>query len=74
MSSARTPRNIRQQEAIRALVRAGGVERRAKGGHRAVTMANGHTVPVPSGRLKTGTLNAIVKQAGLTMGQFIDLL
>jgi predicted RNA binding protein YcfA (HicA-like mRNA interferase family) len=37
-------------------------------------MPNGHTVPVPSGILKPGTLNAIVKQAGLTMTEFTNLL
>jgi predicted RNA binding protein YcfA (HicA-like mRNA interferase family) len=37
-------------------------------------MPNGNTVPVPTGILKPGTLNAIVKQAGLTMTEFIALL
>jgi predicted RNA binding protein YcfA (HicA-like mRNA interferase family) len=37
-------------------------------------MPNGNTVPVPSGVLRMGTLNAIVKQAGLTMSEFIELL
>jgi predicted RNA binding protein YcfA (HicA-like mRNA interferase family) len=70
----RTPRNLKQREVIRALVRAGGIERHARGGHRAVTMPNGHTVPVPSGTLKVGTLSGIVKQSGLTMSEFVALL
>jgi hypothetical protein len=37
-------------------------------------MPKGNTVPVPSGVLKTGTLSGIVKQAGLTMSEFVALL
>ena len=37
-------------------------------------MPNGHTVPVPSGILKPGTLNAIVKQSGLTMAESLNLI
>jgi predicted RNA binding protein YcfA (HicA-like mRNA interferase family) len=70
----RTPRSVKQTEVIKALVRAGGVERRARGGHRAVVMPNGNTVPVPSGTLKVGTLSGIVKQSGLTMREFVALL
>ena len=69
-----TPRNVKQVEAIRALMRAGGFERKAKGGHRAIKMPNGNTIPVPTGVIKPGTLEAIVKGAGLTMDEFIKLL
>ena len=74
MTTGRTPRNVRQQQAIRALVRAGGVERKAKGGHRVLKMPNGKPVAVPTGVITVGTLNAIVETAGLTMEEFVDLL
>ena len=50
------------------------MERRSKGGHRAVKMPNGNTVPVPTGTLKPGTLESIVRGAGLTMDEFVALL
>ena len=73
---ARAPRGLRQAEVIRALVRAGGKEdrRAGNGSHRRVTMPNGVKVFVPAGRLKVGTLQAIVRQAGLEMGDFMRLL
>ncbi|MPZ49647.1 MAG: addiction module toxin, HicA family [Dehalococcoidia bacterium] len=69
-----TPKNVKQVEAIRALIRAGSAERRSKGGHRAVKMPNGNTVPIPTGTIKPGTLEAIVKGAGLSMEEFVRLL
>ena len=72
----RTPRNVRQVQAIRALVRAGGVENRraGRGSHVRITMPNRARVTIPGGVLKPGTLEAIVKQAGLTMDEFTNLL
>jgi hypothetical protein len=37
-------------------------------------MPNGAKVFVPTGVLKTGTLIAIVRQAGLTLDEFVALL
>jgi predicted RNA binding protein YcfA (HicA-like mRNA interferase family) len=68
------PRDVKQRELIRALIRAGGVERKSKGGHRTIKMPNGNTIPVPTGTIKVGTLAGIVKQADLTMDEFINLL
>jgi predicted RNA binding protein YcfA (HicA-like mRNA interferase family) len=68
------PRNVRQAEAVRAFVRAGGVERRGKGGHRVVKMPNGHIVSLPTGVIKAGLLNSEVKESGLTVDGFVELL
>jgi predicted RNA binding protein YcfA (HicA-like mRNA interferase family) len=70
------PRNVSQTQAIRALVRAGGVEvaRRGKGSHRLVKMPNGQRLTVPDGIIKVGTLGDLIKEAGLTVEEFIKLL
>jgi len=72
----RLPRDLKQEEVIRALVRASGtaVVRRGKGSHRVVLMPNGKRLTVPAGVLKVGTLSDLVKESGLTMDQFVDLL
>ena len=70
----RTPRDLKQVEVIRALIRAGGNERRGRGGHRFIKMPNGNTIPVPTGIIKPKTLESIVKGAGHTMDEFIELL
>ena len=62
---------------IAALIRAGFVVLRQKGSH--VFLKNSITrkvtsVPMHSGTLKKGTLLAIIKQAGLTLQQFLKLL
>jgi predicted RNA binding protein YcfA (HicA-like mRNA interferase family) len=76
MTSARLPRNLRQEQVVRALVRAGGVPDKAagKGSHFRVTMPNKVRVFVPAGRIKTGTLAAIIRQAGLSGEEFDALL
>jgi predicted RNA binding protein YcfA (HicA-like mRNA interferase family) len=43
----RGPTNVRQAEAIRAFVRAGGVLREGKGSHQIVKMPNGKIVSLP---------------------------
>ena len=72
MTSSRLPRGVRQEQAVRALVRAGGLDDKSagKGSHHKVTMLNGARVFVPAGVLKLGTLSAIIKQAGLTVDEF----
>jgi hypothetical protein len=70
----RAPRNVRQPEAIRAFVRAGGVFRKTRGGHQAVKMPNGHIVSLPTGIIKVGLLQSEVRKSGLTMEQFLELL
>jgi predicted RNA binding protein YcfA (HicA-like mRNA interferase family) len=66
--------NIRQAEALRAFVRAGGVQRQGKGSHQIVKMPNGKIVSLPHGILKQGLLEAEIRKAGLTISEFIELL
>jgi hypothetical protein len=37
-------------------------------------MSNGKRLTVPAGILKVGTLSDLVKESGITMDEFIDLL
>ena len=69
------PRDIRQDAAIRAFTRAGGreIQRRGKGSHRVVSMPNSHRVVLPV-RLKPGLLQDMIKQAGLSVEEFLDRL
>lgn len=70
--------SVRGPEAIKALERIGFVQVRQKGSH--VTLKKeGHasivTVPVHGNKpLKKGTAEAVAKQAGLSVQQFLDLL
>ena len=70
------PRDVKQEEAIRAPVRAGGIEdsRRGKGSHRRVTMPNRVKLTIPGGTLRPGTLGQIIRNSGLTVEEFVDLL
>lgn len=67
----------RSREVIAALRKAGFSVDHHTGGH-AVLYRPGHpnpvTVPVHPGDLKHGTLRRIIKDAGLTVEQFADLL
>ena len=55
-------RNVKGQDAVKALVKAGGSVRPGKGDHVNIKMPNGQiiTIPVPKG-LKIGLLKAAVK-------------
>ena len=66
-------RNVRQDEAVRAFVRLGGIERRGKGSHRVVNM-NGRNLSIPYGVLKTGLLRYLIRQAGLAVHEFHEAL
>jgi predicted RNA binding protein YcfA (HicA-like mRNA interferase family) len=72
----RVPRDIPQQQAIRALVRLGGVEvpARGKGSHRSVLMPNGFNAVLPYGKLKTGLLADQLKGSEITVEAFIEAL
>jgi predicted RNA binding protein YcfA (HicA-like mRNA interferase family) len=68
-------RGIKGKEAIKAFVKAGGIERSGKGDHINVKMPNGQIVTMPSSReLKIGLLKAALKKAGLTEEEFLRLL
>lgn len=66
-------RNIRQDDAVKAFCRLGGVERRGKGSHRVVTL-NGQPLIVPKGILKIGLLKTLIKQAGVSEEEFSEAL
>ncbi len=70
--------SITSRQCIRALERAGFLLKRIKGSHHHYThpVHHGRVVPVPihGGDLKKGTLRSIIKQAGMTVEEFVDLL
>jgi predicted RNA binding protein YcfA (HicA-like mRNA interferase family) len=68
---------VNGSECIRALQKAGFVIKRQKGDHVIMKRANPSArVTVPNHRkdLKPGTLHEIIKEAGLTVDEFIQLL
>jgi hypothetical protein len=67
-------RNIRQDEAAKAFLRLGGVERRTKKNYRMIRMPNGQLIVLPGGVLKTGLLRAQIKRADLTETEFQEAL
>ncbi|MBI4236475.1 MAG: type II toxin-antitoxin system HicA family toxin [Chloroflexi bacterium] len=70
---SRSLRNVRQEEAVRAFVRLGGIERRGKGSHRVVNI-NGRNLSIPHGILKVGLLTSLIKMAGVSTEEFLDAL
>jgi predicted RNA binding protein YcfA (HicA-like mRNA interferase family) len=59
-------RGIEGKVAIKAFVKAGGVERKGKGDHANVKMPNGQLVTIPrSQELKNGLLRAAIKKREL---------
>ena len=68
-------RGIRGEEAVRAFVRMGGVERGGKGDHVNIKMPNGRIITIPGrGELKIGLLKDAIKKAGLNEEQFLEML
>jgi len=73
--AGRQLRGINGEEAVKAFVRAGGVQRKGKGDHANVKMPNGQLITIPMrGDLKIGLLKAAIRKAGLTEEKFSDLL
>lgn len=67
--------SLRSHDIIRALRRAGFEEHRHRGSHRIFKKGILRvTVPIHSRDLKRGTLRSIIDQAGLTVGEFMELL
>lgn len=69
--------SLKPRDVIAALKRVGFVEHHQKGGHLHLWnegLRRIVTIPVHPGDIKRGTLNAIVRQSGLTVDQFRDLL
>lgn len=64
-------RNIRQKDAVKALVRLGGEERKGKGSHRVVNL-NGYNLSVPAGVLKIGLLKRLIHLSGRNEREFLE--
>ncbi len=72
---SRRLQNIKGNDAIKSFVRSGGVERKGKGDHVNIKMPNGMIVTIPGNKeLKIGLLKSVIRKAGLTDEQFLDLL
>jgi predicted RNA binding protein YcfA (HicA-like mRNA interferase family) len=70
-------RNVRPKDAIAALQRAGGIVRKGgKGDHVNVKMPNGQIVTFSGRRepIKIGLLKAMLRKAGLSEAEFLQLL
>ena len=68
-------RGIKGKDAIKAFLKAGGINRTGKGDHINIKMQNGQIITIPiSKELKIGLLKAAIKKAGLTDEEFIKLL
>jgi predicted RNA binding protein YcfA (HicA-like mRNA interferase family) len=67
--------NIKGKDAIKAFVRFGGVERKGKGDHINIKMPNGMIVTIPGSKeLKIGLLKSVIKKAGLSEEEFLNVL
>jgi predicted RNA binding protein YcfA (HicA-like mRNA interferase family) len=68
-------RGLKGEEAVKAFVKAGGIQRKGKGDHVNIKMANGQLVTISvRGELKIGLLKAAIRKAGLTEEEFLNLL
>jgi predicted RNA binding protein YcfA (HicA-like mRNA interferase family) len=68
-------RGIKGRRAVKAFVKAGGVEKQGKGDHVNVKMPNGQIITIPASmEIKVGLLKAAIRKAGLTEEEFINLL
>jgi len=69
-------RNVRPRQVIAAFERAGGIRKRGKGDHVNIKMPNGQIVTFSGVRepIKIGLLKAMLRKAGLTEAEFIQLL
>ena len=72
---SRELRGIKGKDAIKAFLRAGGIERPGKGDHVNIKMPNGMIITVPGkGELKIGLLISAIHKADLNEEEFFDLL
>ncbi|MGD8794154.1 MAG: type II toxin-antitoxin system HicA family toxin [Anaerolineae bacterium] len=66
---------LKAREVVSALKRAGFYEARQRGGHLQLKRGNLLvTVPMHSGDLNPGTLRSIIRQARMTVDEFLALL
>lgn len=69
------PADVSPTRAIRALERAAWTRDRQTGGHTIMTRTGKRPISVPMHKVvKRGLLRAIIKQAGLTVERFVELL
>jgi predicted RNA binding protein YcfA (HicA-like mRNA interferase family) len=68
--------SLHARDVVRAFAEAGYQQKRQTGSHLILySAARGHTLSVPNHNpVKRGTLRALIRQAGLTPDQFLDLL
>jgi len=68
-------RGIKASDAIKAFERAGGQIRPGKGDHINLKMPNGRIITLRAvGEVKVGRLKDAIREAGLTVASFADLL
>lgn len=69
------PRDLKAGEVIGAFEKAGGIRRSGKGSHVNIKMPNGQMITVPChGEVKVGLIQAALRKAGMSVGQFLGLL
>ena len=63
------------RKVLRALESIGFVHKRTSGSHVVMRHPDGRVAVVPKhGTVKRGTLSSVLRQAGLTPGEFLDLI
>ena len=68
-------RGVGGEKAVKAFVKAGGIQRSGKGDHVNIKMPNGQLITIPCHReLRIGLLKAAIRKPCLTEEQFLDLL
>lgn len=66
---------LKSKQVIKVLEKAGFVFARQKGSHAIYVKDNlGVTIPIHNKDLKKGTLKSIIKQSGMTVDEFVELL
>lgn len=66
---------LKSYDVVRVLQRAGFIEHRQTGSHKILKKGDFRvTVPMHSRDLKKGTVDSIIKQSGLTVEEFMELL
>ena len=69
------PRGIKATDAIKAFERAGGIRKAGKGDHINIKMPNGRIITLRGkGEVKVGRLRDAIREAGLTVEEFLKLL
>jgi predicted RNA binding protein YcfA (HicA-like mRNA interferase family) len=69
-------RNIRPRQVIAAFEHAGGIRKSGKGDHVNIKMPNGQIITFSGVRepIKIGLLKAMLRKAGITEDEFVQLL